>query len=261
MPQVKVDPGVSGTAQAVQKLHEELYRVVPYDYIDWLYSNYLNLRPPNGPTWANIPSLFGGDHQHQASLVPIAPNNNFKFVFVKPIWLNWTYVKCAIQNKINTMRVTYADGTVEFLVHGTLFDGGYDTFAPPTQAIPVHSVEFWNMGATPANLYELLLTMADVGGGGGGGIIASPNHFYTDEGITPIPAGLIGVAVLFGFNSQAIIIKNSSSQIIEVSEDAGVTWGKIDPQWAIAFDAKLRTGLSIRDPAGIGGLAYRTWAW
>lgn len=260
MPQVKVDPGLSGEAQAIQKLHEELYRVVPYDYIDWMYSNYMNLRPPNGPTWAFIPGLFGGDHQHQASLVPIAPNNNFKFVFVKPIWLNWTYIKCAIQNKITIMRVTYADGTTEFLVHGTLFDGGYDTFAPPTKAIPVHSVEFWNMAGTPANLYELLMTMADVNTSGTP-IIASSNQFYTDDTITPIPAGLIGVAVVYGFNSQGIIFKSRSAQDIQISEDGGITWEIIDPQWAIAFDAKLRTGISIRDPAGIGGLRYRTWAW
>lgn len=261
MPLPKVDPAGSGEVQAIQKLHEEIFRVVPFDYIDFDYSMFTLLRIDY---WSNIPGIFDGDHQHQACSLQPFPLNFFKFVFVKPIWLNWTYIQCIIQNQINVCEVTYADGTVEFLVHSTLFDGGYDVFAPPTKPIPIHAIQFWNMDpVNNADILELIMTMADVAltVSVAPGSLASTNQFQTNQNITPIPPGPLGANLVFGFDSTAIIVKNSSPGPLEISEDGGLTWEEIVANWAVAFDFKKRGGIIIRDPAGAGGQSYQVWAW
>jgi len=263
-----IDPGQSAEAQAIKQLHQELFRTVPYEYIDQVYSLLSNL---TGIAYADIPRIFTGDHVHiRAQLAPVV-NNNFYFVFVKPIYLDWTYIKCTTLNLITQAQVTYTDGTNEFLVHGVLADGNYDTFAPPTKNLPIHKIEFWNMDPLlHANIFRILMQMADVSASVNvtSGMEPSTNVYYTDEATNPIPAGLVGVAIVFGFDSQCIIIKNrtglpgcAAAQVLEISQDGGLTWEKIDSNWAITFDYKELSGILVRDPLGVGGQEYSIWGW
>jgi len=260
----KVDPAASGEVQAIEKLHEDLFRVLPFEYIDFDYSDYINLL---GASWAYLPGLWDGDHQHQAAQLPIAPNNNFLFAFVKPIWLNWTLIQELVGNSITICRVRYVDDTTEFLVHGTLTLVGmpiYGTFAPPTKAMPVISMEFWNMNPMSAtDLIELIITMTDtpINVSVNVSSMASANKYSTNQSITPIPAGLVGVVIAFGFASQAIVFHNNSADDLEISQDGGITWEIIGPSASVWFDWKKILGFKLRDPAGAGGQDYQMWAW
>lgn len=257
----KVDPGSSAEAQAIQAVHEELFHVVPFDYIDEQFSDLTNI---TNLVWENFRVLFDGDLNHVAvSLLNIAPNDTFLLTFVKPIWLNFTYIRSDAINRITQAQVRYSDGTQEFLVPNTLpaVEGGYDVFSPPTRQLPVHSIEFTNIGAFAASVYELIMLMTDVTNGGNSFLAPSTNRSYADDVGSPIPAGLGGVAIVYGFNSIALIFRNSSAQNLQISEDAGVTWETIVPGWAITFDLKELAGILVRDPFGVGGQIYHTWAW
>lgn len=260
----KVDPAQSAEAQATGKLHEEVYQVVSFDYVDWHNSDITHI---GTQVWEDLTALFDGDDYDKPAIqLQPAPNNNFKLLFVKPIWMHYILVKVPAAllpfGCVTVAQIRYVDGTLEFLVHGTLTDGGYDTFAPPTKAVPVMSVQFWSTAAAPLDVYELIITMAQVGSSGAGPVPpASANQFYTDSDTTPVPAGALGANLVFGFDSIAIMFRNGSSVLLEISEDAGVTWEKIQPRGRIWFDMKRRSSIRVRDPAGAGGQAYEFWAW
>ena len=258
----------SGTAQAIQQLFGETFRVLPWDYVDAWNSNiqWLTLLPYENPE-----KLFNGDIWLPAMELPangsIVPPDNLYLPFVKPIWLDWTLLHDGNLLSITQAQVTYIDGTNEILVWNAINVGPLDTFnafAPPTKAMPIVAIEFTNTWPGARQIFEIIMLMQDTPVAVtviGGGISPSTNQFYTDDVITPIPAGLVGVTAVFGFNSQAFIFKNNSAGIIEISEDAGLTWEQIEAGWAIAFDAKERANVVIRDPLGVGGLSYRIWVW
>ena len=231
---------------ALRKLHQNDFRVVPYDWIDQANSSLTNLLTIPG---ANLLWLFEGDLQHPGGSLSVngGPNDNFRYTFVKPLYLDWTFIRADVINQLSSMTVTYADGAVEALVHNVIGFGSYDVFLPPTQAKPVISILFTNMGAVPINLYSTIITLKDpaVSVSVTGGIIASTNDFYTDDILTPIPLGLIGVAIVYGFNTQAILLLNYDTAVIEFSEDGGISWNKVQPKMGIVRYAILRTGVHV----------------
>lgn len=256
MPLPRVDPGQSQEAQATQRVHQEIFRVVPFEYIDFQRSTI-----PVQPAWADLHKAFDGDYTRDA--FQITQPLPITLWFVKPIYLNWSYLAEVFGPGNMQMEVIYPDGIVEILVHHNL--AIFDVWEPPVRAVPVAAVRFTRLIVGTSTVNEIIMLMGDTPVTISGGVTVtlggSLNQFFTSDNITPIPAGLLGVAVVYGFLSNSIIFKNNSAGTIEISEDAGVTWEPIEPGWAIAFDWKARNGLVIRDPLGVGGLSYRTWAW
>lgn len=256
MPLPIVQRGQTQEAQAIQKVHQEIFRVVPFDYIDFQRSTI----PPQ-PVWADLAKAFDGDYTRDSCA--ISQLNPMTLWFVKPIYLNWSYLQEVFGTGNMQMEVIYVDNIVEILVHNNL--SIFDVWAPPIRTVPVAAVRFSRTVGGSSTVTEVIMLMGDTPVSISGGVTVtlggSANQFFTDDTITPIPAGPLGVAAVFGFLSNSIMFKNNSLGTIEISEDAGVTWEPIEPGWAVAFDWKARAELVIRDPLGVGGLSYRVWAW
>lgn len=264
MPLPRVSNSPNPVIQALRKIHNEALQVLSFDHIDLGNSVTAQITPPIAPNWATVRGMFDGDFTRaKTQLIALQA---FTLVFSKPIYLDWTSIRTTAALGI-TMSATYVDGVVEPLVQTSV--GLFTTFAPPTQQRPVYSVTF-TCGAVLQQIFQLEMlfslvampvTLVPGAVPINVTIVGSLNNFYSNEGINAIPAGLLGVTVVFGFNSQAFIFMNESAVTLEISEDAGVTWERVTAGSDVTFDAKQRANVVIRDPGAAGGQAYGLYVW
>jgi hypothetical protein len=267
----QVDKGMDSATQAVQKQTIQQYPMITSDMIDWdkTFIGCANVMPPIAPSWSNPEHLFDGNLNDATKYKPairVSPGTMFTIYLNRPSQLGYIMLSMSPVWTIPApqVAVNHVDGTSEILTI-LPFTGFGRAYTPPANPTPIDSIIIVNAAVNTIDIYSIFAVLPNITVTSSGspfpGIVASTNNFYSDEGYNVIPPGLLGITLVFGFSSEAFIFKNSSSSLLEISEDGGITWEKVNANDQVWFDAKSRTQIIVRDPLGVGGQAYRLWAW